>query len=65
MSRLIGYGEDALTYWAITSRLGEILQILGDKSALTNVTVIYRPSFGRRGSIGPNAPPSQKRAEFG
>lgn len=65
MSSIIGYGEDALTYWAITSRLGEILRTLGDKSLPADTIVIYRPSFGRRGSIGPDAKKEQLSAEFG
>src|SRR5512143_1712426 len=65
MSRIFGYGEDALTYWAVTSRLGEMLQALGDKSLPADATVIYRPSFGRRGSIGPTATNEQYSAEFG
>ncbi len=65
MSRIISYGEDALTYWAITSQLGEILRTLDDKSLPADAIVIYRPSFGRRGSIGPNAKKEQLSAEFG
>ncbi len=65
MSRIIGYGEDALTYWAITSQLGEILLALRDKSSPADAIVIYRPSFGRRGRIGPDAKKEQLSAEFG
>ncbi|MFH0940180.1 MAG: hypothetical protein V1899_13010 [Planctomycetota bacterium] len=46
---IIGYGEDALTYWAITSQLDKILLKLNDPSRPADATVIYRPSFGRGG----------------
>jgi hypothetical protein len=46
--RLIGYGEDALTYVALTARLGEVLRQLGDASSPSDATVLFRPSFGRR-----------------
>ena len=55
--KVLGYGEDFLTFWAITKRLNEILHQLKDKTDPEKCTVIYRPSFGRRG--GP------RRAEFG
>lgn len=57
MPRVIGYGEDALTYWALTRRLESILHELQDESIPSACLVAYRPSFGRRG--GPD------RAEFG
>jgi len=47
MVRLIGYGEDFLTLWAVTERLDLILKKLGDETAPENCTVFYRPSFGR------------------
>lgn len=56
MPKVIGYGEDALTYWALTEKLECVLKEL-DKSEPQKCLVIYRPSFGRRG--GPD------RAEFG
>ena len=43
----LGYGEDALTLWAITERLDLILEELGDDSDPAECTVFYRPSFGR------------------
>jgi len=54
---LYAYGEDALTLWALTHRLDQILSELGDDSPPDACRIYYRPSFGRRG--GPN------RAEFG
>jgi hypothetical protein len=47
--RVLGYGEDALTLWAIHNRLGAILRDLGDLSDPSNCCVFYRPSFGRSG----------------
>ncbi|MBA7612958.1 hypothetical protein ES703_20200 [subsurface metagenome] len=45
LTTLFGYGEDALTLWAITERLDLILEELGDDS--DPEYVFYRPSFGR------------------
>lgn len=47
--KLIIYGEDGLTLWALTHRLGEILEA-AQVPATDDVTVFYRPSFGRRGA---------------
>lgn len=52
MPRVIGYGEDALTYWALTEKLEYILQKLGDKSNPSDCLVMYRPSFARKGGFG-------------
>ncbi|MBA3557159.1 MAG: hypothetical protein H0W30_01035 [Gemmatimonadaceae bacterium] len=60
---LLGYGEDALTYWAITQRLDALLQPFGDSAAATG-TVFFRPSFGRRSSSW-NEDPSRRGAQFG
>lgn len=65
MGQIICYGEDALTYWAITLKLGDILRVLGDNSYPSATIIIYRPSFGRRGSIGTHAEKEQLSAEFG
>jgi hypothetical protein len=65
ISQIIGYSEDALTYWAITSKLGEIMQTLGDRSLPSEAFVFYRPGFGRRDSIGPHAKKKRLSAEFG
>jgi len=54
---IIGYGEDALTLWALTHRLKVVLDELGDSTSADSITVFFRPSFGRRG--GP------ERSEFG
>lgn len=61
MTQLIGYGEDALTFRAVTERLPEVLSQLGDNSAPGAVLILFRPSFGRRsGSPGGN-----REASFG
>jgi len=49
MLKLYGYGEDALTLWAIRHRLDEILRKLKDTSDPSGCKVFYRPSFGRSG----------------
>ncbi|HQR07339.1 MAG TPA: hypothetical protein PLN21_10985 [Gemmatales bacterium] len=47
--KIIGYGEDALTYWAIMDRMQEIKAELGIGDAPIEL-VLFRPSFGRKGS---------------
>jgi len=47
--RLLGYGEDALTLWALQNSLGQIIAADDDLSNVQDV--FFRPSFGRR-SIG-------------
>jgi len=55
--KVLGYGEDFLTFWAISKKLDKILDQLKDGTNPEECTVFYRPSFGRRGgTIG---------AEFG
>ena len=54
---ICGYGEDALTLWALRHRLGELLKKIGDSSEQDGCRAYYRPSFGRSG--GPNS------AQFG
>lgn len=46
---ILGYGEDALTLWALKNRLGQILRQLGDDSEPSSCRALFRPSFGRRG----------------
>lgn len=46
---IIGYGEDALTIWALKYKVKDILNILNDKSDTSKCKVLFRPSFGRRG----------------
>lgn len=47
--RIIGYGEDALTLWAIKNKMEAILQQLNDNSDVSQCQVFFRPSFGRSG----------------
>jgi hypothetical protein len=46
---IIGYGEDALTYWALSTQLTNILDELVDHTEKKDCTIFYRPSFGRSG----------------
>ena len=46
---ILGYGEDALTLWALKNNLAEMLVKLKDNSNPDNCLVFYRPSFGRGG----------------
>jgi hypothetical protein len=50
--KVIGYGEDALTLWALANRTREILCKVGDDSEPDSCLVMFRPSFGRRGGPG-------------
>jgi hypothetical protein len=47
--KLYGYGEDALTLWALKVKLSEILEPFGDYSPTSDCKIFFRPSFGRRG----------------
>jgi hypothetical protein len=47
--KIIGYGEDALTLWAIKDKLDLILQGVNDPSDPSICQVFFRPSFGRGG----------------
>lgn len=53
MVKVIGYGEDALTYWALTEQIESVLTKLNDKSHQADCLLFFRPSFGRKG--GPYA----------
>lgn len=46
LTTLFGYGEDALTLWAVTEKIDLILKQLDDPEP-EFCTVFYRPSFGR------------------
>jgi hypothetical protein len=54
-----GYGEDALTLWAIQNRLPAVLERLDDRSSAAACRVFFRPSFGRSGG-----PRSSQFGEF-
>lgn len=47
MNEILGYGEDALTLWALKQRTSAILDEFGDKTTPSNCLAFYRPSFGR------------------
>jgi hypothetical protein len=47
--KIIGYGEDALTLWALKQRTSKILEVFADKTLISECIAFYRPSFGRRG----------------
>lgn len=47
MVPVIGYGEDGLTFGALTHHLTTLLGLLGDDSKPEECLVFYRPSFGR------------------
>ncbi|MFI5331015.1 MAG: hypothetical protein ACHQ2F_08270 [Desulfobaccales bacterium] len=47
--KFYGYGEDALTLWALKMKLSEILEPFGDYSPASDCKIFFRPSFGRRG----------------
>jgi hypothetical protein len=49
MARIIGYGEDALTYRLLKNSLKTLLIELGDDSEPSDCLVFYRPSLGRKG----------------
>jgi len=57
MSRIFGYGEDALTLWALKQHTSDILGAFGDQNPPSDCLIFYRPSFGRSGGV--------RRAEFG
>jgi hypothetical protein len=47
MSEILGYGEDALTLWALKRHVSTILNHFKDSSSPSDCLVFYRPSFGR------------------
>lgn len=57
MNEILGYGEDALTLWALEKHRSEILNKLNDQTTTSDCLVFFRPSFGRSGGKG--------SAEFG
>ena len=52
--QIFGYGEDALTLWALQSKLSNILshKYIQDETPLSDCVIFYRPSFGRQGKEG-------------
>jgi hypothetical protein len=51
MSKILGYGEDALTLWALKHHVSKILEEFQDKTALSDCLIFYRPSFGRHSQV--------------
>jgi len=49
MSMMYGYGEDALTLWALKHHLSALLKKYKDQTDPDECLVFYRPSFGRAG----------------
>lgn len=47
MSKIVGYGEDAFTFWVLKQHTSEILEHFEDITTLSNCLIFYRPSFGR------------------
>ncbi len=49
--RILGYGEDSLTYWALSQHVTDVISPapLNDDSLPEMTLFIYRPSFGRAG----------------
>jgi hypothetical protein len=52
MSDILGYGEDALTLWALKNCLKQVLVIFNDNTNPKDCLIFYRPSFGRSGGKG-------------
>jgi hypothetical protein len=49
MSKILGYGEDAFTLWALKHHVSKILEAFQDNTAISDCLFFYRPSFGRHG----------------
>lgn len=47
--KIVGYGEDALTLWALRQHTSKILEEFPDKTPISECIAFYRPSFGRCG----------------
>ena len=65
MPTVIAYGEDALTYWALTTQTEQVLRKLGDESPAEAILVVYRPSFGRHGAAHGEGTKGTASAQFG
>lgn len=57
MCKILGYGEDAFTLWALKHCTANILEEFQDHTAPSDCLIFYRPSFGRSGG--------KDSAEFG
>jgi hypothetical protein len=47
MTKILGYGEDAFTLWALKQHASKILNEFQDKTTISDCLIFYRPSFGR------------------
>ena len=52
MCKILGYGEDALTLWALEHRASDISESFQDQTAPSDCLIFYRPSFGRHSKGG-------------
>jgi len=52
MCKILGYGEDALTLWALKHCTSDILESFQDQTAPSDCLIFYRPSFGRHSKEG-------------
>jgi hypothetical protein len=50
--KILGYGEDALTLWALKQHVSKILGEFQDNTPVSECIAFYRPSFGRHGKKG-------------
>ncbi len=57
MGKILGYGEDALTLWAMRNCITDVLRRFRDETPPSDCVIFYRPSFGRSGG--------SKSTEFG
>lgn len=47
--KILAYGEDSLTLWALNNKLPLILNLLTDNTDPSDCIIFFRPSFGRSG----------------
>jgi len=52
MCKILGYGEDAFTLWALKHHTSDILKSFQDQTAPSDCLIFYRPSFGRHSKEG-------------
>ena len=52
MIKILGYGEDAFTLWALKHRTSKILEAFKEQTAPSDCLIFYRPSFGRHSKKG-------------
>ena len=52
MCKILGYGEDAFTLWALKHHTTTILKSFQDQTDPSNCLIFYRPSFGRHSKKG-------------